>query len=152
MKKFKYRLQSYLRFLEHKKNEALKDFKISEAKKISLEREQKQMELRMKKAYNLNTELGKSISDVHLVNDNNQFILLLKEQMKELSTEIMFAEEEYQKKYTTLVELKSEAEKIKKHKEDQGEIHKKALKKHQQKMSDELNSRRSRGLYAKSDG
>ncbi|MCB0377378.1 MAG: flagellar FliJ family protein [Bdellovibrionales bacterium] len=104
----------------------------------------------MKKAYNLNSRIGKEISDMRMINDNNTFIESLKDQMKDVSIEIQHAETIYQEKHQKLLQLQKKLKQIELHKEKALEDFKQKYKKHSQKLTDEINSRKLGGKNAKS--
>ena len=142
MKKFKYRVEPYLKFLGFEREKVLKKLKQAEAHWRSLVEKFHWMESEMKKAYELNSQFGKGISDVNLINDNNQFIQNLKRHMRDLSEEIAIAEQDYHKKYKELLEAQLKLKKIETHKEQEKEKYMKEVRKKQQLMTDEINSAR----------
>jgi len=150
MKKFKYRGESYLKFLGHQRENALRELKEAERFRNSLLNQYSRMEDKMKEAYQINSEFGDGGRDIRYINDNNQFIEMLKVQMKNLSMEIQMAEDEYQKKHKTLMDLQLKVKKMELHKELEIEKFKKEYKKKSQKVTDEINSTRKRGKDAKS--
>lgn len=150
MKKFKYRAESYLKFLEHDRENALKLLKEAEIYKIKLEEQYTNMENKVMESYQMNTEIGQEGRDVHFINDNNQFIQMLKVQQKNLSLEIQMAEEELQRHHQALMDIQLKVKKIELHKELEKEKYKKEIKVKSQKITDEINSTRQRGRDAKS--
>ena len=142
MKTFKYRLQSYLRLIAHQKDEALREAKVAENKKRDLEDRLKKMKQTVTQSFQFNSQLGTTLHDVHRVQDSNQFLQLLKRQMKELSHEIVLAEEQYQEKYKKFLEIQVEYRKLELHKEQQKENYKIQVKKTQQKFLDDMNASR----------
>lgn len=150
MKKFKYRVESYLKYLIFNREEALRELKKAETYRNNLLDKYSQMEKQMKEAFETNSQLGKGDVDIHMANDNNQFIEMLKIHMKNLSLEIAEAEQEYQNKYKALLELQMKVKKMELHKEMEHEKYMKEYKKKSQKMTDEINNTRQRGKDAES--
>ena len=150
MKKFKYKAESYLKFLDFQKEKAMRELKKAEARKQSLIEKFHWMEDEMKKAYKLNESFGQGGTSLHLINDNNQFIQLLKSNMQEVSNQIEVAEEEYQKKYRALMALQTKAKQVELHKENEHKKYLKERRKTLQKQTDEINSTRKRESHAKS--
>lgn len=150
MKKFKYKAESYLKFVNHQRDQALRTLKQVESYKNSLIEKYQWMEHEMKKAYKINEQLGKGETNLHYVNDNNQFIQLLKANMQELSTQIQSTEEEYQEKYKALMALQLKAKKLELHKDNENKKHLKQRRKLIQKQTDEINATRKRGTHAES--
>ena len=142
MKKFKYKIDSYLKYLKHQREEALREVHKAQAVKLQLEEKYQWMENDMKKAYERNSQFGQGLSDVNLINDNNQFMSMLKLQMQDLSNEIAMAEEVYQEKYKKLLELQMEVKKIELHREKKFQEYKAEYNKKVQKQTDEINSAR----------
>lgn len=142
MKKFKYRIEPYLKFIEHQRDQALYLAKEAEYELNSWKSKWKELETKMKKAYNLNSRIGKEISDMRMINDNNTFIESLKDQMKDVSIEIQHAETIYQEKHQKLLQLQKKLKQIELHKEKALEDFKQKYKKHSQKLTDEINSRK----------
>ncbi len=142
MKKFKYRVESYLKFLQFNREEALKELKMAENYRNNLLNKYSWMENQMSNAFKINSEIGQEGRDVHFINDNNQFIEMLKVHMKNLSYEIDEAEREYQMKYKALLELQMKVKKMELHKEAELEKFKKEYRKKQQKLTDEINNTR----------
>ena len=142
MKKFKYKIDSYLKYLKHQREEALREVHKAQAVKLQLEEKYQWMENDMKKAYERNSQFGQGLSDVNLINDNNQFMSMLKLQMQDLSNEIAMAEEAYQEKYKKLLELQMEVKKIELHREKKFQEYKAEYNKKVQKQTDEINSAR----------
>ncbi len=145
MKKFKYKTESYLKFVKFERSKALKSLNEAESYKMSLIKRYQYLENEMSKAYGTNSNLGKSIKDVNFINDNNMFILKIKETMEDLSQEIMMAEAEFQKRMEKLKEVQLKVRKIELHKELEKEKYDKALKKKVQKQLDDINSSRKWG-------
>lgn len=150
MKKFKYRVESYLKFLGFERERALGKLKKAEAQWMSLKERYHWMENEMKKAYGLNSRFGKDVDSIHLINDNNQFILNLKQHMRDLSEEIAMAEGEYHKKHKELLAAQLKLKKVELHKESEFEKYKKEKAKKEQKKFDEINSARQGSKNAKS--
>lgn len=150
MKKFKYRAESYLKFLVFKREEALRVLKKAEVFRDRLVEQYSRMEDQMKKAFQFNSQLGKESHSIHLVNDNNQFIQLLKVNMADLSIEIQHAEDEFYRKHKALLELQLKVKKMELHKEAELVKFKKQYKKQEQKQTDEINATRRRGKDAES--
>lgn len=150
MKKFKYRVESFLRFLKFSRESALREVKEAETYHRNLTEKYSFMEQQMREAYDVNSGIGKSAVDIRYVHDNNQFIQMLKIHMKNLSIEIVEAEKEYQAKYQALLDIQMRVEKMEIHKESEYEAYKKDYRKKQQKLTDEINNTRRRGKNAKS--
>lgn len=150
MKKFKYRAESYLKFLVFKREEALRVLKKAEAFRNRLLEKYSRMEDQMKKAFQFNSQVGKAGHGIHLVNDNNQFIQFLKSNMTDLSLDIQQAEEEFQRKHKSLLELQLKVKKMELHKEAEMLKFKKQYRKQSQKLTDEINATRKRGKDAES--
>lgn len=150
MKKFKFRLEPFLRFVGKQRDDAQKEVQKVLAKKVKLIKQLQWMESEMKKAYTINSMFGQSIKDIHYVNDNNQFIGLLKKQMTDVANKISTVEQEYQHKLKQLIELQLKMKKIELFKEKQQLNHKKEIAKRLQKQTDDQNSTRKRGRDAKS--
>ena len=87
MKKFKYRVESYLKFLKFQREEALKKVKATEEFRDKLIQRYNWMEGEMKKAYEVNSKVGREGKNIHYINDNNQFLRMLKVHMENLSNE-----------------------------------------------------------------
>lgn len=150
MKKFKYRVESYLKFLTHQREEVLKELKIAENYRNNLLNKYSRMEDKMKNAYKENSSVGQGGHDIRYIQDNNQFLKKLKTHMEDLSTEINEAEQEYQMKYQLLMQLQKKVKQIELHKEAELEKFKKEYKKKTQKITDEINSTRQGARNAKS--
>ena len=150
MKKFKYRVESYLKYVMHLRDKAFEDMKKAEAIKLNLFEKMEWMETEMKKSYKTNSEIGKTISNIHFINDNNSFMSMIKKQMSYLSDEIYKAEEVYQEKFKKLVELQTQVKKLELHKENEFNKYKDKIKKMMQKQDDDINARKVRGKDAKS--
>lgn len=142
MKKFKYKIEAYLKFLLFEREKKLKEVKDAESFWVSLRNKFTWMESEMKKAWKTNSEMGRGISDINYIQDNNQFIKMLKSHMQDLSLEIAHAEADYEKKYKSFLELQLKIKKVELHKEGKREEHKKMKKKLEQKQLDEINSSR----------
>ncbi len=140
MKKFKYRLNSYLKFLNMKRDNAQKELSRAEAYKNSLIKKYHWMENEMKKSFENNSQFGKNNMNIHLVEDNNQFIQLLKTQMQDLSGQIALAERAFAEKHKKLIDLQVEVKKIEHNKEMKELEHKTELKKKLQKQMDNINA------------
>lgn len=150
MKKFKYKAEAYLRVLDHQKDQALRNLKRAERQRQALIEKFHWMEAEMKKSFKVNEKFGQGESNLHLVNDNNQFIQLLKMNMLEVSNQIAIAEDEYAKKYKALMDLRLKAKKVELHKENEHKKYRKERRKLEQKQTDEINGTRKRGLHAES--
>ena len=150
MKKFKYRAESYLKYLVHMRTKALRELKKAEAYRDQLVREYYGMESKVKTAYKINSEVGQEGRDIEFINDNNLYIKMLKIQMENLSTEIESAEAVFQEKHQELLKLQLQVKKIELHKEAEFAKYKKELKKKSQKMTDEINGTRRRVKHAES--
>lgn len=150
MKRFKYRAESYLKYVNHQRDGALKVFKDAQAFKMKLVERYSWMESEMKKAYKENEKIGSEHRSVHFVNDNNQFITMLKNQMSHLSQEISLADEEIERAYKELEKLQIQAKKLELHKEKEEAKFKKERNKKLAKQFDDLNATRKRGRHAKS--
>ncbi len=145
MKKFKYRIESYLKFVKYNRESALKELKKAERYRDSLVEKYEFMESQMREAYQMNSEIGQSGRNIHFINDNNQFLVKLKVHMENLSHEIAQAEQDYKAKYQALVELQLKVKKMELHKEAELEKFKAEYRKKSQKLTDEINSTRKRG-------
>lgn len=132
------------------RDDAQKEVQKVLAKKVKLIKQKQWMEQEMKKAYTLNSLFGQSIKDIHVVNDNNQFILLLKKQLTDVSGKIATVEQEYQQKLKQLIELQMKVKKIELFKDKQESEYKKQIGTRMQKQTDDQNSSRKRGRDAKS--
>lgn len=150
MKKFKYRVESYLKYSRHLRDNALKEMQKALGIKNNLISKLEWMENEMKKSYLLNSEVGKSISDIHFINDNNSFMTMLKDQMASLSNEIRKAEEVYEDRYHKLLELQKQVKKLELHKENEFNKYKNKMKKLVQKQLDDINSIKVRRNNAES--
>ncbi len=150
MKKFKYRAESFLKYLTFQREESLRQLKKAERFRDRLLEEYSRMENQMKGAFQYNSEVGKLGRDIRLVNDNNQFIQKLQASLSELSVEIQQAEDIFQEKHKALLDLQLKVKKMELHKDVELEKFKKEYKKQSQKQTDEINSTRKRGLDAKS--
>ncbi len=142
MKKFKYRLESYLKFMVMKREAAQKELSRAEAYKNNLIKKYHWMENEMKKCFDKNSQFGQSNMELHHVEDNNQFIQLLKKQMQDLSGQIALAERAFNDKFQKLVQLQVEVKKIEHNKEFKELEHKTELKKKLQKQLDNINATR----------
>lgn len=142
MKKFKYRTESYLKFVKFERTKALKELKEAEAYKMALEEHYRSLEMEMNEAYKKNSQFGRDIRDLHFINDNNRYILKLKEQMQHVSQEISMAEDEFHRRLEKLQELQLRFRKIELHKENEKAKYLKEKKKLEQKKIDEINSSR----------
>ena len=136
--------------MSHKRDKAFEEMKKAEMIRNEWLHKLQLLEGEMKKSYQRNSEMGKSISDINFINDNNSFMNLLKDQMVTVSEEIRKAEEIYQDKYQKLLELQKQVKKLELHKESEMTKYKEKLKKLMQKQTDEINSTRLRGKDAKS--
>lgn len=134
----------------HQRDEVLKDVHRAKAYKLQLEERYIVMESEMKKAYERNCQFGQGLSDINLINDNNQFMSMRKIQMENLSNEIVAAEEQYQNEYKKLLELQLKVKKIELHKEKKKEYYKQEYNRKMQKQTDEINSARKRSRNAES--
>lgn len=150
MKKFKYRIESYLKYTKHLRDKALEESKRAEEIKNNLLQKMAWMENEMKKAYKINSEMGKTINNIHLINDNNQFMGMLKDQMRGLAMELQKAENIYQDKFKKLIELQKKVRKLELHKENEFEKYKTKVKKIVQKRIDDINATRGRRKNAES--
>jgi flagellar export protein FliJ len=149
MKKFKYKIEAYLKFLKFQRENQLKEVEKAKQFKMRLENKYLAMESSMKKSYETNSQFGSKITDINLIHDNNNFISMLKQQMQDLSQDIAEAEEQYQDRYKKLLKLQIEVKKIELHKEQKREIHRIETNKKMQKQTDEINSSRKRDRDAK---
>lgn len=140
MKKFKYRLQSYLRFTELKRDLAQKEVGVAKSYLNKLQNKKIWMEQEMKKGYEKLSQFGKAEINIHQVEDNNSFLILLKSQMQDLTQQIHMAEHAYNDKMNKLINLQIELKKIEKHKENAQEQHRKSVQKDRQKKIDDLNT------------
>lgn len=150
MKKFKYKIEAYLKFLRFQEEAKLKDFKKIEAYRMNLRQKYQWMEDEMKKAWTSNSQLGKGVVNVHFVHDNNKFLELLKAQMKRLSIEISQVQLECEKRYREFLAAQLKVKKVEHHREIKKKEYDKMRKKHEQKQLDEMNSTRQGGYGAKS--
>ncbi len=150
MKKFKYRAESYLKFVRFKREEALRELKKAQGYRDNLVAKYYKMEEQMKQAFQFNSEIGQKGRDIHRVNDSNQFIQMLKINMQTLSQKIQQAEEQYQDKRQSLLEVQLKVRKMELHKESELEKFKKEYRKKAQKLTDEINGTRKRGRDAES--
>lgn len=129
---------------------ALKEMKAAENYKNNLQNKYESMEQQMRESFQSVSEVGQKGRTLHFVNDSIQYIQMLKIHMKNLSIEIEHAEREFQQRYQTLMNIQMKLKKIELHKEVEHDKYKKEYKKKQQKLTDEINSTRQRGQYAKS--
>ncbi len=150
MKKFKYRGESYLKFVKFQREASLRELKKAEIHRNNLLDQYAMMESKMKESYLFNSEVGKDGHNIHRVNDNNQFIQLLKMSLADLSRKIQKAEDQFQEKHQSLLELQLKVRKIQLHKKSELIKFKKEYKKKSQKITDEINATRKRGQDAKS--
>ena len=134
----------------HLRDRALEEAKRAEEIKNSILQKMEWMENEMKKAYKTNSELGKSITSIHFINDNNKFMGMLKDQMKGLSKELQKAENIYQDKFKKLIELQKKVKKLEIHKENEHGKYKTKVKKIMQKRADDINATRGRRKNAES--
>jgi flagellar biosynthesis chaperone FliJ len=150
MKRFKYRGESFLKFLEHDKKKALKALKKAESIMYQLIQQFKNTEERIQQAFQQNAQLGKNSTSLQLAQDNNQFIRMLRLKLKDLNAQIIRSEEDYKEKHKALVDLQVQVKKIERHKELEHFKYRKVMKKQIQKQLDEMNATRKRGKYAES--
>lgn len=144
MKKFKYKIESYLKFLKHQREAALTEVHKAQSYKTSLEQKYQWMDSEKRKAYEQNSKFGQGLNNIHLVQDNNNFIKILNAQMENLSQEISMAEEKYQEKYRALLQIQVKVKQIEIHREKKEKEYKKEVDKKIQKQLDDINSARTR--------
>lgn len=149
MKKFKYKVEPYLKYVKHLRDKALKVLRDAEAVVRKTEEDMRKVDNKIKQAYERTSDFGKNISDVKYINDNNLYLTSLKKKMDGLSEDLKVAEGIYKDKYQKLMGLQQKLKSIELHKEKAIKDYKKDYKKHQQKLYDELNSARHGGKNAK---
>ena len=69
MKKFKYRAETYLRYVSHLRDQALYTFKEAEHKVLQVKEAIKSIEDAMKNAFKKNSELGTNDVTIQFCND-----------------------------------------------------------------------------------
>ena len=149
MKKFKYRIESYLKYVKHLRDQALHSLKKADAVRQAHYSTYRKLQDRKKQAFVESSQIGNDPKDLHFVRDNNRFIESLKAQLKEVQKKIEEAENIYQEKHKVLVIKQQELRKLEAHREQAKENFKKEYKKRQVKIFDEINSTRYRGKNAK---
>ena len=149
MKKFKYKIEPYLKYIKHLRDRALQEMKDAESVVRKVEDNMSFLSKKIKKAYDKSSEIGKAIDDIRFINDNNFYLNSLKKKVVGLSEDLKVAEKVYKDKYEKLIQLQKKLKSIETHKEKSLLDYKKEYKKYQQKMNDELNSVRHGGKNAK---
>lgn len=150
MKKFKYRLESYLKYLGQQRDFATAEKNRAEAYLSSLILQKQGMQQQVIKSFARNTKTHIQGDEVHMAQDNNLFIQRLKVEIENVSEEIRHAEKEFSEKQTALFELQKRVKSLEKHKDMEKEKHKKFLSKTEQKKLDEMNHLRRSLHHAKS--
>ncbi len=128
--------------MKFERTQALQELKEAENYRNALQKHYRDLEMEMNEAYRKNSQFGRDIKDLHFINDNNRYILKIKEQMQLVSQEISMAEEEFQRRLEKLQELQLRFRKIELHKENEKAKYLKKKKKLEQKQIDEINSSR----------
>ncbi len=149
MKKFKYRMESFLKYLAHERDKAVGEKNRVELRKSDLLNQQYNIQSQVMGAFSKNASFGKGFQQVTYIHDNNIFIERLKAQLAELDYEIEAADRELQRKHHELIELQKKVRTIELHKEIEQNKYKKERKKNEQKQLDELNNSHRSKLYAK---
>lgn len=150
MKKFNYKAESYLKFLKHQREMALKEVHAAKARVDDLKASFSYMENERQQAFAVNSRFGNGVTDLHHVHDNNSYIEMLKIRLESLSQEIARAEELYDRQYQKLLDVQLSVKKIEIHREKLEDEHRVEYKKKSQKITDEINSTRRREKDAKS--
>lgn len=150
MKKFKYRIESFLKYLNHERDKAVGEKNRAELRKSTLKNQQTNIQSQIMGGFSKNASFGKGFQQVAYIHDNNIFIARLKVELTELGHEIEVADRELQRKQQELVELQKRVRTIELHKEIEQNKYKKERKKKEQKQLDELNNSHRSKLHAKS--
>lgn len=150
MKKFSYKAESYLKFLKHQREMALKDVHTAKTLLDQLQSSYQFMEQERQNAFAVNSRFGQGLQDLNRVNDNNHYIQMLKVRLEDLSQEISRSQDHYQRQYDKLLNIQMQVKKIETHREKLEDDHRIEYKKKSQKVTDEINSTRRREKDAKS--
>jgi len=150
MRKFKYRIESFLKYLNHERDRAVGEKNKAELRKANLKNHQIDIQSQVMGAFSKNASFGKGFKQIAYIHDNNIFIERLKAQLSELDYELEVADREIQRKHHDLVELQKRVCTIELHKEIEQNKYKIERKKKEQKQLDELNNSHRSRHHAKS--
>jgi flagellar export protein FliJ len=149
MKKFKYRIETYLKFVKSERDTAVGYFNQALAVRDEVMKKINDTKEEIFRAFSTNAGLGSMTQDIHLIQGNNLYIHRLKSELVNLKNDLEQANEELQRRQQALIELQKKMRTLELHKEIE---HKKYLKnktKIEQKKMDEMNNLRRGNGHAK---
>jgi len=149
MKRFKYRLESYLKFQRFERDRALGEKKRSEEILQGYLDQEQVLLARIKQAYLDQTYISGNKRDL-LLGDSALFLRRLAIEHENLQQEIHLAARDLERKQDKLIAMQKQVRSIERHRDLEKEKYRKQTLKREQKQVDELNQTRAGGKDAES--